>query len=298
MAAGLAFASVAIAQGPVVREGTTVKVSPNVYVIPDELIATVPNVGIVVGAKGTLVVDPGMGLRSGQVVWRETQKVSKGGELYIVNTHFHPEHTTGEIAFPASAKIVRAVAQQQDIDELGMQWVSTFSGRSPAFAELLKEVKGFRAPAETFEREKMLDLGGVRVRLMWLGPGHTRGDAVVYVEEDGVLFSGDLAMKNLFPAFATPQSRSRSWIDALDKLEALRPVRVIGAHGELADASIIGAYRGFLTTVRTRVAELKRQGRSAEQAVDVLRAELPPKYPGWAQPIRILAAVNRIYMEQ
>ena len=147
---------------PVVKEGTTVKISQHVYLIPDEKAAMVPNVGIIVGTKATLVVDPGMGVRSGEVVLREARKISKNAELYIVNTHFHPEHTTGEAAFPASAKVVRAVAQQQDVDEMGLKWVGNFSSRSPVIAEVLKGIDGFRVPAELFEKEKTLDLGGVR----------------------------------------------------------------------------------------------------------------------------------------
>ena len=63
--------------------------------IPDESARGVPNVGIVVGSRATLVIDPGMGLRSGQAVLREVAKISKNTEVYLVNTHFHPEHTTG-----------------------------------------------------------------------------------------------------------------------------------------------------------------------------------------------------------
>ena len=85
--------------------------------------------------------------------------------------------------------------------------MSNFAARSPEIAALLKDVT-FRKPAQVFEREMVLDLGGVRVRIMWLGPGHTRGDTVMFVEEDRVLFAGDLTMKGLFPAFASPQSRS------------------------------------------------------------------------------------------
>ena len=83
--------------------------------------------------------------------------------------------------------------------------MSNFAARSPEIAALLKDVT-FRKPAQVFEREMVLDLGGVRVRIMWLGPGHTRGDTVMFVEEDRVLFAGDLTMKGLFPAFASPQS--------------------------------------------------------------------------------------------
>ena len=185
--------------------------------IPDFKVGMVPNVGTVVGSRATLVVDPGMEFKNGQVVLREVQKVSQGSNIYIVNTHFHPEHTTGEVAFPPSAQVIRAAAQQQDVDEMGMQWVERFRQRSPEIDDLLKEAT-FRLPAEIFEQETMLDLGGVRVRLIRLGPGHTRVDTVAFVEGDRVLFSGDLVMKNLFPAFATPHSDSRAWLASLDQL--------------------------------------------------------------------------------
>ena len=183
---------------PLQKEGATVKLSEHVYLIPDFKVGMVPNVGIIVGQKATLVVDPGMGLPNGQVVLREVQKVSKGSEIYIVNTHFHPEHSTGEVAFPPSTKVLRAAAQQQDVEEMGMKWVATFASRSPEIAAILKDAT-FRKPAEIFEKEKVLDLGGVRVRIIRLGPGHTRGDTVAFVEGDGVLFSGDLAMKGPVP---------------------------------------------------------------------------------------------------
>jgi glyoxylase-like metal-dependent hydrolase (beta-lactamase superfamily II) len=282
---------------PVVKEGTTVKVSEHVYVIPDEKAPMVPNVGIIVGTKGTLIVDPGMGVRSGQVVLREMQKVGKGGELYIVNTHFHPEHTTGEMAFPPSAKIIRAAAQQQDIEEMGIKWVENFSSRSPVIADVLKGFTTFRTPAEIFEREKMLDLGDVRVRIMRLGPGHTRGDTVVFVERERVLFSGDLAMKQLYPAFATPQSSGRTWLTSLDELEKLQPRTVVGAHFPVTDATVINDYRGYLKALQARVAELKKQGKSSDDTAVQVRGEFQKKYPDWEQPIRIHPAATFLFKE-
>ena len=291
-----ALSCVATAQ-PLVREGKTVKISEHVFVIPDELVPMVPNVGIVVGAKATLVVDPGMGVRSGEAVLREAAKLSRNTELYIVNTHFHPEHTTGEAGFPPSAKIIRATAQQQDIEEMGMQWVQNFASRSPAIAEVLQGITGFRKPAELFDKEKTVDLGGVSVRLVRLGPGHTRGDTVFFVEQDRVLFSGDLVMSRLFPAFATPQSRVGSWLASLDALDAFRAQRLVPAHGALADASIIGQYRDYLTALRTRVGELKRSGKSSDETAELLRAEFRAKYPEWAQPLRVHGAATAIYAE-
>src|SRR5262245_57563946 len=89
---------------PLVRENATVKLGPHTYVIPDNNVGLVPNVGIIVGSHGTLVIDPGLGRRNGETVLREVAKVSKNSELFIGTTHFHAEHTTGYIGFPASAK--------------------------------------------------------------------------------------------------------------------------------------------------------------------------------------------------
>jgi glyoxylase-like metal-dependent hydrolase (beta-lactamase superfamily II) len=303
----MAASALALAQGgvtmapggekhwPVVQEGKTVKISPHVYIIPDGLVPQVPNVGIVVGSKATMVIDPGLGFLSGQSIAREVAKVSRNSVVYVVNTHFHPEHTTGDVAFP-TAKVIRATAQQQDVDEMGMKWVATFASRSPAMAEILKDAS-FRKADELFDSEKTMDLGGVRVRLIRLGPGHTRGDTVFFVEGENVLFSGDLAMHNIFPAFATPQSSARTWLTSLDALDKLNAKQVIGAHGLKTDASVIEAYRGILKTLQTRAGELKKQGVSADDAGKQLADEFKAKYPGWEQPVRLIPATAVVYKE-
>src|ERR1051325_9437229 len=292
------LSSFAAAQpAPVVKEGTTVKLSEHVYAIPDERVPMVPNVGIVVGNRATLIVDPGMGARSGEAVMRESAKVSRNRELYLVTTHFHPEHTTGEAGLPSTAKLIRPKAQQQDVDEMGMEWVKIFAGRSPVVGDVLQGFTSFRKPDELFDTEEALDLGGVKVRCVRLGPGHTRGDTVFYVEEDRVLFSGDLAMSGAFPAFATPQSRSDTWLKSLDVLDTFRAQRLVPSHGPLADASIIGQYRTYIRGLQERVAELKRTGKSAREAAELLSGEFRAKYPDWAQPARIAPAVILIYGE-
>src|SRR5262249_39681116 len=122
---------------PLIKENSTVKVSEHVYVIPDGNVGGVPNVGIVVGRNATLVIDTGLGPRNGQTVLREVEKLTKASQIYIVGTHFHSEHILGESAFPPTAKVIRARAQQQDIDQFGVQ--PNFATRSPAMAELMKE---------------------------------------------------------------------------------------------------------------------------------------------------------------
>ena len=185
------------APDPLIREGATVKLGPHTYAIPDFNVGMVPNVGIVVGSRATLVVDTGLGRRNGEAVLREVAKVSKNTELYIVTTHFHAEHTMGYVAFPPSAKYVNAKQQEADFDEGGMRAGPDVCGRTPLTAELLSGATR-RAADITFDKEHVLDLGGVRVRLLMVGPTHTKGDTVAFVEGDGVLFAGDVVMNNSF----------------------------------------------------------------------------------------------------
>src|SRR5262245_51634622 len=114
----LFFQQPAQAPLPLIRENATVKLSQHVYVIPDGNVGAVPNVGIIVGTKATLVIDTGLGARNGRTVLTEVEKVSRNADLYIFATHFHAEHILGESVFPPSAKVIRSRAEQQDIDEL------------------------------------------------------------------------------------------------------------------------------------------------------------------------------------
>jgi hypothetical protein len=74
-------------------------------------------------------------------------------------------------------------------------------------------------------------------------------------------------------------------------------VRVIGAHGEMGDASVIAAYREYLTALQVRATALKRDGRTEEDAAKQLTQEFSAKYPQWQQAVRIAPAVAVAYKE-
>ncbi|MBI4473052.1 MAG: MBL fold metallo-hydrolase, partial [Acidobacteria bacterium] len=136
LAATLLFGQQPGSAPPLIKENATVKISGHVYVIPDGNVPAVPNVGIVAGNNATLVVDTGLGPRNGQTVAREVAKVSKNTALYLVATHFHSEHALGESGFPTTAKVIRARAQQRDMDDSGV--APNFATRSPVHAELMQ----------------------------------------------------------------------------------------------------------------------------------------------------------------
>src|SRR6188508_3439683 len=124
---------------PLIRENATVKLAEHVWAIPDFNVGLVPNVGIIVGSKATLVVDTGLGPRNGEVIVREMKKVSHNAEVFVVTTHYHPEHSLGAGAF-TGAKLVMTRMQRQDMTELGKSIQDTFAGRSALNQELLSGV--------------------------------------------------------------------------------------------------------------------------------------------------------------
>jgi glyoxylase-like metal-dependent hydrolase (beta-lactamase superfamily II) len=281
---------------PLVKEHATVAVSAHVYVIPDGNVPLVPNVGIIVGSGGTLVVDTGLGPRNGEAVLREVGKVSRSARLYLVSTHFHPEHALGEQAFPPTATLIRYRNQQKDIDEFGLSLADTFSKRSAVTRDLLADAR-FRRADVLFDREKDLDLGGVRVRILGRGPTHTRGDTLVFVEGERVLFAGDVVMNRTFLAFASPYSSVDAWLASLDEAARLQPSRIVPSHGDMGDATLIGQQREYLSAVRTRARELKRQGKSADETAQIVSAEIRAKLPDWSAPARVADAVKSAYAE-
>ena len=284
------------APDPLIRENATVKLADHTYVIPDANVSLVPNVGIVVGSKATLVVDPGLGRRNGETVLKEVAKVSKNTELYVASTHFHPEHTTGYLAFPPTAKYVNSTTQEKEFEDTGMQMVKTFSGRSTLTAELLKDAA--RRPADiTFDREYTLDLGGVRVRFLLVGPTHTRGDTGFFVEGDGVLFAGDVVMNESFLA-AGPASSMKAWLAAFDTFSALKPRTVVPAHGAVGQGTLVGTNRAWVQQVRDRALALKKEGKSLDETGTTVQAEFVKQHPEWPRANGLAALARAAYEDR
>jgi glyoxylase-like metal-dependent hydrolase (beta-lactamase superfamily II) len=266
------------------------RVSPHVYAI-----VGFPNIGIVVGDRGTLVIDTGMGPRNGAIVLKEAQKLAKGPVLYLTTTHYHPEHAAGEGAFPPNTILIRPAAQQKELTANGMRFVEMFSRTEPN-KTLLAGVK-FRAPDVTFASESTLDLGGVTARLFWLGAAHTQGDELIDVQPDNTLVSGDIVQNRMVPNLPDDNANVKSWVEILAKLRPLKPRYVVPDHGALGDGALVENDYAFLSQLQTRALELKRQGKSADEAGQTLIAEFKTKFPDWPNLNGIANVVRHIYAE-
>jgi len=294
----LAFTLTLIAQSgprrpPLVREGATTKLAPHTYVISDDGVGQVPNVGIVVGTRATLVIDPGLGRRNGDTVLREVSKLGATAETYLASTHYHVEHSSGLAAFPASATYVNSTTQEEDYTRGAAAHAGRFREMSAVHEDLLRDLT--RRPVNiTFDREYTIDLGGIRVRCLRLGPTHTRGDTAFFVEGDHVLFAGDLVMNNSFVG-ANQESSMAAWLSAFDVLEKLGPRVIVPAHGPVGDAALIGINRGFMRAIDARVRQLKTQRRPVDEIAATVQAEMQAKHPTFERANGVAGAARAAY---
>lgn len=278
------------------------KLSDHVTVVLQGQPGAQSNVGIVVGSKGTLVIDSGLGPRNGAILANVARQLSGGGTLlYVAATHFHPEHMMGESGFPSSAVVVRSMGQQQDIDVTGAAEgrgvVALFKGMPNRAADMEGAI--YRTPDVTFAGETLIDLGGTRVRLIELGPAHTRGDVGFFVEGEGVVFTGDVAMSTPIginsARYTSAPTSARVWLASLERLMALQPRHVVPSHGPLGDASMIEKHRLFMTAVRDRVSTLKGQRRTADQVAPTVTTELAATYQ---VPEKIVVDAARLFYDE
>jgi glyoxylase-like metal-dependent hydrolase (beta-lactamase superfamily II) len=289
-AAGMMSAQGPAGQNPVLGE-EAVKVSDHVWAIMGW-----PNIGIVIGSRATLIVDTGLGPRNGATIARVAAKLAPGNQkVYLTTTHFHPEHAGGEAGFPAGTILIRNSVQQREMELHGKEMIDMFAGRSAQFKELLADASP-RVPDITFDQEAQVDLGGVKVRLLWYGKAHTQGDQLIFVEPDRTLISGDLVQNKMVPNIVRDAGTPASWLAVLDKAAGLNALHVLPDHSAPGDGSLVKLEREFISDLRDSALALKKTGVTVEEAGKRLDAEFKAKYSSWPS-INVAGFVRSVYAE-
>jgi glyoxylase-like metal-dependent hydrolase (beta-lactamase superfamily II) len=282
---------------PMVAEGDTEQIHDRVHVIPDRRVEFVPNIGIVTGDNAVLVIDTAMGAENGRRVVREARRIAGDRKLFLTTTHFHPEHAFGAQPFQRDATYVANSAQAQELADKGAEYVEMFSGFGPALAELLADVE-LVAPEITYAGEEArLDLGGTAVELLYYGPAHTRGDQLVLLREERILFAGDLVENRFLPIFPDEDAIGSRWLGLLDRIEALDPDVVVPGHGAIGDVGLVEELRAYLLAVRERVEALDAEGRALDAIEAAVDEEMRSRYAGWDNETWIGSAVKSFHAE-
>src|SRR5215471_16618884 len=272
---------------PLVRN-EPVEIADGVWVIPDGGVPLVPNIGFVDGKRSYLVIDTGMGVRSGRVVLDHAQGLANGKPLILTITHFHPEHGYGAQVFAPVSTIVYNRAQLDELHEKGYPYAELFRTFGDTVAA---ELEGFEVvePDIVYDGEADIDLGGRIVQLRTYGGTHTKGDAWVYLPEERILFTGDLVEHKgfaIFPYFPPDDVdvNGDRWIDALEMMERLEPEIVVPGHGDVGDLRVVTAAREYLVELRDETRRLADKGVGIDEIAARLESELRERHPDWVQP--------------
>jgi len=274
-------------RSPIVDASATKEIADGVWVIPDdERIPFVPNIGVVVGKRATLVIDTGFGPDNARAVLEAARMLGQGRPIFLTHTHCHPEHGFGANAIADEVTIVCNEAQWSELEEKGAAILTMFKRQMPTLAPMLEGV-AFVRPDLRYAGALTLDLGeGQVVELHEVGGAHSRGDQAIFVRSSSsVLFVGDLIEERHFGVIADDESQVAPWIDRLKQFQVLHPEIVVPGHGHIGGPKLISDYRRQFEYARRRVGELRTSGELSEAAiVDRVTGELIELHPGWAGP--------------
>ena len=277
---------------PVVS-GSPEEVAEGVFVIPDGRVPLVPNVGVIVGDRAALVVEAGLGPRSGTVVLEAARELADDRPLFLTLTHFHPEHGFGAQAFVETATIVYNRGQHEEFREKAAVYLEQFRGFGGEIGKQLEGVE-FVDPHVVYDGAADLDLGGKIVQLRNRGPAHSRGDQTVFLPDERVLFTGDLVENRFFPIFSPFDADvdGSRWIGVLEDLRQLDPEIVVPGHGELGESGLIEPPRDYLIQLRDETERLAGEGNDADAITAILEPRMRALHPDWENAMFIAPGVR------
>jgi cyclase len=229
---------------------------PNFYVIDGTSNgqSDVPNLEVYVTPAGVLLVDPWFAKDYDRIL-AAVRTVTDLPVRWVVNTHYHSDHTGSNGQFPATTEIAAHTNTRKHILEQNMPG----------------------PPAVTFTDEMSIFLGGKEIRLRFLGRGHTDGDIAVYFPEWKTVCLGDMmagtrGVTNPVVDYANGGTLA-AWPSSLDRALAFDIDTVIPGHGAITNRAGLLAHREKIQAVADRLRQWNRESKTKDQIQALLISE-------------------------
>jgi dienelactone hydrolase/glyoxylase-like metal-dependent hydrolase (beta-lactamase superfamily II) len=224
------------------------------------------NLSFVVTDEGVLVVNAGDNYLLAKALHEEIKKITHQPVRYVVLENGQGHAMLGSSYWQEQGvPVIAHIDALHEIEEQSFSLLETMQSRAREKAEGTKVAM----PDETFEDKKIIQLGDQRIELLNLGPAHSPGDIIVWLPEERLVISGDMAFhQRMLPLFE--HTDSAAWIETWDKFEALGAEVVIPGHGEPTDMATVRKYtRDYLVYLREKVGELIENGGTLDEAYQI-----------------------------
>jgi cyclase len=222
-----------------------------------------------------VVVDTFEAVAPAEKLLTEIQKLTRLPVRYVVNTHYHLDHTGGNAVFQKAGATILAQRNLRG-------WLRTenmkFFGADPK-PEAKARVEALVEPDMVYTDAVEIFLGNrvVQVRYML---GHTGGDSVVTVPDANVVFGGDLVWQKHLPNLI--DATTDAWVKTLDELLTQHPsATFVSGHGDVATVDDVRDFHDYLVTLRAAVAKAQGEGKSGQELMNAVLPQLQDKYGTW-----------------
>ena len=243
-----------------------------------------PNTGVIIGDDSVMIVEAQATPRLARKVIECVRSVTDKPITHVVLTHYHAVRVLGASAYGAR-EIIMSDAAAAMVEERGQEdWDSEF-GRFPRLFQGHEEIPGLTRPTTTFSDSMTVYLGKRRVDIMKLGRAHTAGDAVVWVPDQEVMFTGDIV--EYHSACYCGDGHFADWPETLANIAAFEPQAIAPGRGDALVgpdmvAAALASTADFVESTYKPVARIVARGGTLKEAWDAVRAECDPKFADYA----------------
>jgi glyoxylase-like metal-dependent hydrolase (beta-lactamase superfamily II) len=231
------------------------------------------NAGFVVGDDGVLVIDTFFSPGAAEALLAAIRQTTDKPVRYVVNTHYHIDHVSGDAVFKAAGATI--MAHKNVPGWIHAENLHLFGANiTPA---IKTQIDGLIGPDRTIDKPTVITLGKRRVEIRPMS-GHTGGDLVVGVPDAHVIFTGDIVWNHTGPT--TIDGRIGQWTKDVAELERLDETYVPG-HGDVAKAKDLDDLRRLFTDLMRLTAEARAVGLSGDALVSATAPKLAALDPAW-----------------